>query len=294
MIGLHTLHSPHQFTELASLGDRITACLITPSSSTGPWPVVIASHGAGEFKENYYELADHLADRGIATLALDMHGHGSSGGRAGCVDMEEWVADLNAALDWIETQPALDPKRVSGFGLSSGGTAILEAGAQHQRFHTLIALDATVMDTLPKVVSWSMHALKLAGYASRALTGDDLRINLVSMLKDLELASDPEINGRLQRDPGKLKAFGAFPLPGAADAFLVDTIKRVPAIQCPTLVIWGEDDKLDPVSTARHLFDTLRCEKALELVPGNGHAGHLDRNRGEVFRLTGDWIQKHC
>ena len=65
------------------------------------------------------------------------------------------------------------------------------------------------------------------------------------------------------------------------------------AIRVPTLVIWGEDDKLDPVSTGEELHKRLTCEKKLIVVPGNGHVGHLDRNRHEVFRVTSDWLSKH-
>jgi pimeloyl-ACP methyl ester carboxylesterase len=84
-----------------------------------------------------------------------------------------------------------------------------------------------------------------------------------------------------------------FPLPGAVQAFIVDTIKRVPQIRVPTLVIWGEDDKLDPITTGQKLHQTLTCEKELAIVPGNGHVGHLDRNRVKVFELTSSWLVKH-
>jgi pimeloyl-ACP methyl ester carboxylesterase len=161
------------------------------------------------------------------------------------------------------------------------------------RLKALVTLDATVMDTLPWGISLLMRTLSFVGWVKRSLTGKDLRISLVSMLNGLELASDPEINKRLQKDPGKLRAFQEFPLPGATQAFIVNTIKRVSAIRVPTLVIWGEDDKLDPVSTGQELHKRLTCEKKLVVVAGNGHVGHLDRNRHEVFRATSDWLAKH-
>jgi pimeloyl-ACP methyl ester carboxylesterase len=58
-------------------------------------------------------------------------------------------------------------------------------------------------------------------------------------------------------------------------------------------VIWGEDDELDPISTAHKLHDTLKCVKGLEIVAGNGHVGHLDHNRERVFELTTAWLHKH-
>ena len=285
--------SHQELVSFESLGDSIKGLLTLPENRPVPPPVLIISHGAGEFKENYIEMSEALAKRGIASLALDMHGHGDSGGVHYQIDMKEWTADIRAAVDFIETRADLDAKRIGALGLSSGGTAILEAGVQDQRIKALIPLDATIMDTLPVAISVLMKFLSVLGSLKRKLTGKDIRISLVSMLKDLELASDPEINARLRQDPGKLKAFMAFPLPGAKQAFIVDTIKRVHLIKQPTLVIWGAEDKLDPISTGECLYNTLTCEKALEIVAGNGHVGHLDRNRHEVFELAARWLLKH-
>jgi lysylphosphatidylglycerol synthetase-like protein (DUF2156 family) len=61
----------------------------------------------------------------------------------------------------------------------------------------------------------------------------------------------------------------------------------------PTLVLWGELDAFDPVRSAHLLYGALTCPKRLCVVPGNGHAGHLDRNRAQVFALAADWTLEH-
>lgn len=275
------------------MGVDIHALFVPAERATERQPVLIVSHGAGEFKENYQELADHLSSRGFASLLVDMHGHGHSGGHAYHVSMTEWIADLRAAVDYLETRADVDASRIAAFGLSSGGTAILEAALVDPRIKALVTLDATVMNTLPLSLTLTMGGLCGIGYLKRWLTGHDLKISIVKMLSEVSVAADPEINARLSVDPGKIKAFANFPLPGAASSFFVSTIKRVPQIRVPTLVIWGEEDQLDPVSTAHALHDALTCPKSLEIVPGNGHVGHLDRNRVKVFDLTADWLQKH-
>lgn len=292
-IALDTELIRQELVSFKSLGDAIRGLLTFPADPVVPPPVLIICHGAGEFKENYTEMAQALANRGIACLALDMHGHGDSGGVPFQIDMTEWTADVRAALDFLEGREDLDAARVGVLGLSSGGTAILEAAVLDPRIKAVIPLDATVMDTLPIAISLLMKFLSAVGSFKRMLTGKDIRISLVSMLKDLELASDPEINAKLREDPGKLRAFMAFPLPGAKHAFIVDTITRVHLIKQPTLVIWGAEDKLDPVSTGECLYSKLTCEKRLEIVAGNGHVGHLDRNRHEVFELAANWLLKH-
>jgi alpha-beta hydrolase superfamily lysophospholipase len=271
------------------MGDELVGELFLPEG-TAPQPVLIVCHGAGEFKENYFEMCRTLAERGVASLALDMHGHGESAGQRYYVEMRQWVADIQAAVDYVLTRPELDGSRIGAFGLSSGGTAVLEAGVVEPRIKLLVALDATVRNSLPFFESAFLKLLVGVGKIKRRLTGSDFRVPLAKLSVGPKMASDPEINRRVMSDPKALAAFMAFPLPGAEQAFFVDTIARVPKIQAPTLVLWGEDDKLDPPETARLLYQALQCKKQLRIIPGNGHVGHLDRNRAKVFALTADWM----
>jgi alpha-beta hydrolase superfamily lysophospholipase len=281
--------TPESIT-LRSLDDNLAAALFLPESST-PSPAVIICHGAGEFKENYYELCEFLAGKGIVSLAVDMHGHGSSGGERFHVNIEHWVADIQASLDFLSNLAAVDASRIGAFGLSSGGTAILEAAIIEPRLKALIALDATVRNSLPLPLTLFMKSLLFVGNIKKRFSNSDWRIPLAKISGGLHLASDPEIDRQIQSNPRALEAFMSFPLPGAASAFFVDTITRVGKIKAPTLVLWGEDDKLDPPETARLLFAALACEKKLEIIAGNGHVGHLDRNKEKVFEATSEWLQ---
>lgn len=273
---------------LKSLGDELAGTLFYPDSKR-PAPVLIICHGAGEFKENYYELCELLASRGVATLAIDMHGHGQSAGERYYVSMRQWVADVQAAIDFLMAHPKIDGKRIGAFGLSSGGTAILEAAVVDPRLKALVALDATVRNSLPLPMTLFLKLLVGLGRIKMFVTKRDLRLPLAKMSGGLHLASDPELDKRIQTDPKALAAFNDLPFPGAAQAFFVNTIKRVSKIAIPTLVLWGEDDKVDPPETGRMLFAALTCKKELHIIAGNGHVGHLDRNRDKVFSLTANW-----
>src|SRR3954447_10595364 len=273
---------------LHSLGDELAGTLFVPETGKRS-SVLIICHGAGEFKENYFELCELLAGRGVATLAIDMHGHGQSEGERYYVNMRQWVADIQAAIDFLLTHPKVDGKRIGAFGLSSGGTAILEAAVVDPRLKALIALDATVRNSLPLAMSLFLKAFVVMGKLKKAVTNKDLRISLAKMSGGMHLASDPELDKKIQADPRALAAFNSFPFPGAAQAFFVNTIKRVSRIAIPTLVLWGEDDQVDPPETGRLLFAALTCKKQLHIIPGNGHVGHLDRHKDVVFSLTADW-----
>jgi len=273
---------------LASVGDQLAGTLFLPSAYQRS-PAVIVCHGAGDFKENYFELCSYLAENGIVSLALDMHSHGASGGARYHVNISHWVADVGAAINFLANHPSVDPDKIAAFGLSSGGTAIIEAALMDPRLKALVLLDATVRNSLPWALSCLLRFLVFIGKCKKLLFGRDLGLPLAKM-GELHLASDPAVNQQVVTHAKFLDAFMSFPLPGAAQAFFVDTIKRVPKITVPTLVVWGEDDQLDPPETARILFAALNCKKQLQIISGNGHLGHLDRHKKKVFELTSDWI----
>ncbi len=277
---------------LRSGGDELAATLFLPASDR-PTPALIVCHGAGEFKENYFELCELLAERGVATLAIDMHGHGESAGERYSVNICMWVADIQSGIEFLLQHPRIDGNRIGAFGLSSGGTAILEAAVIEPRLKALVALDATVRNSLPLGLTFCLKALVLLGKIVKWSTGRELRIPLAKMSSGFHVASDPAVQQRLQSDPKSFAAFMSFPFPSGAQAFFVDTLKRVSRISAPTLVLWGEDDQVDPPETARLLFDALACEKQLHIIPGNGHVGHLDRHKDQVFALTADWALKN-
>jgi alpha-beta hydrolase superfamily lysophospholipase len=279
--------------EFVSLGEKLAATLFLPAD-TKPAPALIICHGAGEFKENYSELCEFLAAAGIASLAVDMHGHGQSGGRRFNIIMNEWVADVRAAIDFLSKHPAVDADRIGAFGLSSGGTAILEAALVDNRLKFLVPLDATVHNSMPLPLTWILQFLFMVGRIKVRLTGKEMRLSLAAMFTFMQVAADPEINRRVKADPRTRAAFLAFPFPGSEDSFFVDTITRVAGIKAPVMILWGEEDQLDSPKTARKLFDTLTCKKQIHIVPGNGHMGHVDRNRQSVFSLTRDWILENA
>ncbi|HYG24843.1 MAG TPA: alpha/beta fold hydrolase [Verrucomicrobiae bacterium] len=272
-----------------SLQEEVAGVLFLPPEPA-PAPVLVVCHGAGEFKENHFEMCELLAGRGVACLAIDMHGHGESGGKRFHVSMTEWVADIRAAIDFLARHPRVDPNRIAAFGLSSGGTAVLEAAVVDRRLRVLVTLDPTVYDSLPLFTGMFLRSLDFLGRVKKRFTNDDLRVSLLRFGGKSRMVSDPEIERRLRADARAREAFEAFPFPGGSEAFFVDTIERVDSITAPTLILWGAEDKLDPPSTGQRLFEALRSRKSLNIIPGNGHAGHLDRNRSRIFALTFEWL----
>jgi alpha-beta hydrolase superfamily lysophospholipase len=275
-----------------SLGHTIAGVIFLPGDQ-GLYPALVACHGYMDFKENYFEFCEHLARCGIATLVMDMHGHGESGGQRYHLCLDEWVADIRAAVDALQGHPLIDSENIGAFGLSSGGTAVLESALVDTRIKALITLDATVRPLLSFSDRVGMGILNTLGRLKRRLTGTGLRVSMIHVLRKVEAAHDPEVNAQWRSNPRVVEMWSSFPFPGAGASVAVDTIARVHRITVPTLVLHGAQDKVDGPDSARMLHDALTCIKELHVIEGNGHLGHLDRNRQAVMDLTAGWARHH-
>lgn len=107
------------------------AGLLWPGAPGAPGVVVVP--GFGSRKENHADFAQAVAARGTAALALDLRGHGRSGGRldGGALD------DVLAALDAL----AADGHAPLGLrGSSMGGLLALHAAARDPRVRAVVAI----------------------------------------------------------------------------------------------------------------------------------------------------------
>ena len=108
-------------------------------ASPRPAPAVVLVHMLGRSKDEWSVVAERLADTGIASIAIDLRGHGRSGGDGSA--LPAMVGDVRAALDWLATQPAVRPNGLGVVGASLGATlaAIAAADASAVRAIAMIS-----------------------------------------------------------------------------------------------------------------------------------------------------------
>jgi alpha-beta hydrolase superfamily lysophospholipase len=152
-------------------------------ASPRPAPAVVLVHMLGKSKEEWSIVAERLADAGIASLAIDLRGHGRSMGDGSA--LATMVRDVRAALDWLAIQPAVRPDRLGVVGASLGASlaALAATEAPAVRAIALISpsldyrglrLDPGVMRTLGSRSVWWAASTE-DPYALRTikeLTGD--------------------------------------------------------------------------------------------------------------------------
>jgi dienelactone hydrolase len=133
-----------------------TATLYRPTTSSGPAPIVLSTHGHGTGMLRASETMQHrggtLARMGAVVLSVDMFGYGDnlsqfSNANSNAVHRTLTAAPIQIwqlirAIDFLSTLDGVDPKRIAVTGESGGGT---------QAF-VLTALEPRIAVSIPVVM----------------------------------------------------------------------------------------------------------------------------------------------
>ena len=149
-----------QFSFASEAGERVPGILLNAKSATGRRPVIILLHGTGSRKEEFLALMRTLADRGLATAAIDARHHGARLSPASGAPNAQYYAamletyrtgkgrpylydtvwDVMRLVDYLETRGDIDPKRIGLMGISKGGTEAYLAAAADPRIAAVVPI----------------------------------------------------------------------------------------------------------------------------------------------------------
>ncbi len=123
--------------------EKIAGLLYSPPApaSGGKLPACVFTHGITANKEIYLPFCRELARQGFVVLAVDLPGHGGSGGHCD-LGSTEYTALLSAA-DWlVANHHEVDPAKIAAAGHSLGGISATRAGIlqQPKRFSAVAAI----------------------------------------------------------------------------------------------------------------------------------------------------------
>ena len=92
--------------------------LTTPDIANGS--AILFTHGYGADSSGYYEFAEACTDQGTTCLAVDLIGHGKSGGKREDLRITDYLEGLVAAYDYVVSQPQVDSSRIGAVAGSFG------------------------------------------------------------------------------------------------------------------------------------------------------------------------------
>lgn len=247
---------------------RVFTVDVGPGSGEERLPPLVLVHGL--FVTHYaFDRLIPLLARNRRVVALDLPGAGDS-------DPPVLEADEQPTLPWwahavLQTVDALDIGAFDLLGHDVGGTIALHLAADRSsRVRRLILLDPVALSvslplegTLAVVPSFGAEVFR------RALRKADLRRFLVQSASTPELVTDAQLGvywDRLGR-PGAREATYAMLEQLSSVVRLRD---RFEAVRAPTLVLWGDRDRIVPAEQGERLVELLP-QARLQILEGCGH-----------------------
>ena len=145
-------------------GITLAADMYTPKNAVSPLPAIAVCGPFGAVKEQAAGLyAQEMAERGFITLAFDPSFTGESGGQPRYMTSPDInTEDFSAAVDFLVTNPAVNPEAVGIIGICGWGGIAINAAAADPR------IKATVASTM-----YDMSRVNANGYFDSADTPED-------------------------------------------------------------------------------------------------------------------------
>ena len=253
-------------------------------------PVVLV-HGIGRSLEDWSEQHELLADQGYRVLSVDLAGYGESEPLDETYSLPALARFLEAFLDAVGiTEPA------HLVGNSLGGAVAMQLAVQSPErvgslvlansagFGREVALPVRMMSVRPlgqlmmsKPSPASARRLELSLFNDPALVTEE-RVNL-----GFRLASRPH-GSQVFLDTAA--ALGTFR--GTREQWRKELMEDLAVLRVPTLVIWGEEDKIFPVA---HLaaVAALLPHASTHAFRNTGHMPQIERAAEFADLIAGFW-----
>jgi len=250
---------------------------------TEPRGVVVLCHGYAEHARRYDHVAHRFGRSGLVVYALDLRGHGRSGGkRVYLRDISEYTGDFHTLVGIAAAEyPELN--RIV-LGHSMGGGVVFAYGVEHPDDYAAMVLSGPAVDAQDEVSPVMVVLAKTLGKVLPGLPVEQLPADAVSR--------DPDVVAAYNADPlvhhGKLPAGIARALIGVGETMP----RRAGALTAPLLIVHGEDDKLIPVAGSRHLMECVGSQDAhLKVYPELYHEVFNEPERDLVLDDVASWIE---
>jgi 3-oxoadipate enol-lactonase len=218
---------------------------------------ILFLHGVGSDKSVWRPQLDHFRGRRTA-IAIDYPGYGDSELRDGAT-RDDYARAALAALD------AMDRERAHVCGLSLGGVvAIAMHALAPERCVSMVLADTFAVHPDGR----GIYDRSVAGSADMRAFAEARADFLLGQPADPAVRS--EVVDTMSRiDPSAYRI-------GAEAVWLADQRDRVRAIDVPTLIICGDQDKPTPPALSEELHAMIPNSR-LEIIAGAGHLTNLEK-----------------
>ena len=263
---------------IASRGFSLASALTVPQHAPMPedgWPAVVLVPGTESADRDEFlsgvpihgHLATTLSAAGYVVVRYDRRGVGQSGGRAETATLDDYAADVRAAVDYLRDRDDIDRDRIGVIGHGEGGWIGLEAASRERRITALALVGTPSTDG----VSWVLERQETE--LDRIGADDEARADRLDLQRRLNAAvlgngpwDDIPSDLRQRADTRWFRSFLEF-----------DPAEALRRARQPLLVMHGRLDRAVALSHAERLAavgsERRRQESTVDLVslPGVNH-----------------------
>ncbi len=237
-------------------GIKLNIKLDMPKDNPSKCPICIIIHGfTGHMEERHITaVQEAMNELGLATLRVDMYGHGSSEGEVKNHTLYKWLSNGMAVIDYVKTLDFVTDIYLCGH--SQGGlTAMMLAGMEKEKIKALLPLSPALV---------ILDGARKGDLLGQPFDPENIPDKLVSW-------DGRELNGNYIR--------------AAQTLHVEDAVKK---FDKPVLIVHGDEDEAVPVEYSIDIAKQYKnCR--LELIPGDTHC--YDNDLPKVIEVVKDFMQ---
>lgn len=140
-------------------------------------PALLLVHMLNSNKEAWQGFATASQKAGYGVLAIDLRGHGESGGRK--FEYGNMENDLDAALSWLTSRPELNKDRIGIAGASIGGNLALRTASRYAKVKSVVmlspGLDYRGVTTLDALAQYGQRPVMIVAAENDTYAADSAR-----------------------------------------------------------------------------------------------------------------------
>ncbi|MGH7439833.1 MAG: lysophospholipase [Polyangiaceae bacterium] len=287
-----TTHEEGSLTRRLGPGPTLYSSFTSPDAP--PRAVVALLHGYADYAARYQRVADAWAEKGIATVMIDMRGHGHAEGPRGyCDRFSDYLDDVGELVRLVGDKAPGVPAVL--FGHSFGGLVaasyVIERPAGASSGLPGIAWKALVLSGpffgLPREVP---AVQVIAGHIVRRIAPG---FAMPMGLKGEQLTHDAAIAGQYDKDP---LGFTKAPVQWffETQAAQKRALSRAGEVTLPLYLAMGSEDRVAKVESAKEFFDRAGSkDKTWDLINGHLHEVLNEPEWRTLADRLAEWILAH-
>ncbi len=239
---------------------------------------VFLIHGLLSSMGEFGDYPQKINERGYAVLALDLEGHGKSGGKRGFESVENNLKNIRIWIEYLENRGMLKrPLIIIGHSLGAA-TTIYALASDIGDMGIAIAPPASIRKELKPQERIFLPLIYYFGSLWERISGRDFyikyRVDYESIYNDTQIAKRAKEMGFL----GDRLWIGSY-----RSLMGLDVISQARKVKKPCLVIVPENDRVVNPEHGKEVYGALGGEKEIYFAKGYGHSVMLE-DRGDVLK----------